>query len=425
MKPDISNKSVIVYGYGDSIPMAMRLSRDFGKVMYAHPSWQDDFPVYNKRIIGNGIEGVERIYDFWSKINEADLIVIPDLFLADVQQYLRGIGKPVFGAGWAEELEIFRGFGKEELSKSGLPVGKYKSVIGIDKLKETLKEEKDRYIKINGYLRGHNETWHHENYDLSKPVLDEMEHLLSVGGEDEEFIIEEPVDSIPEIGYDGAFVNGEFLPVSVSGIEIKDSAWVGQFIKYSDLPEPIRMCNDTMKEILSQYDYRGWYSNEIRISKSDKKPYLTDQTIRQPCPPGFSELEAYDNYSEMIWEIANGRMPEVEYSKKYWVEVIIKSDWAQEEVQPLYFPNEIAKWVKIKNLVVVDGVSYYVPQRNGMKEIGSLVFGSNSLEDAFLEIKYMAKQIKGYQININIDVLDEAVDKIKELKAEGINLINI
>lgn len=410
-KSNYKNKTIIFFDYGNYTYLAERLAEDFGTVYYYTP-YQTSFPKYQNQIVGTGLKNVIRVYSFWEMLPEADIIVFPDLFQGDLQNYLRDEGYNVFGSFGAEELEILRIEAKDRLKEAGLPVGEYEVVHGLDELREKLKQKSDVYVKMNGYLRGQMETWHHENYDLSKPVLDEMEHSFGVAKNAEPFIIEKPIDCLGEVGWDGWIVDDKFPESIMCGYESKDSCYLGVKINYNDLPEPIKICNEKLKSVFEEYGYAGFYSNEIRIEKETGTPYLTDFTCRTPEPPGSIYTCIYTNISDIIWGVAHGKMVQPEYKGKFGVQLIIKSDWAQDEPQAIYFPEEIRPFVKIKNHAIVDGVDYYVPQNTGMKEIGALVFSSEILDDAVLEIKYMAKKIKGYGISLDADILDKAKEKI-------------
>lgn len=417
------DKTVIVFDYGDHTYIAERIAEDFGTVYYYIP-FQKAYPDGSSRLVGTGLKNVTRIYSFWSVLPEADVIVFPDLFQGDLQCYLRDEGYNVFGSFMGEELEIYRPELKQLFKDVGLPVGEYEVAYGLDDLKEKLKDKKDVWIKLNGYLRGIKETWHYDDATLSEPIFAELAHALGRLSKTEPFIIESTIPCDKEIGWDGWVVNGEFPKSTMIGYESKDSCYIGRKKDYNSLPEPIKRCNDKLIGVFEDYGYQGCYSNEIRIDKRDGEPYLGDSTNRFPSPPGSLYTLIYSNFSDIIWGVSHGKMVQPEYKGSFGVEVIIKSDWATEEEQPIYFPEEIRPYIRIKNHAIIDGVDYYIPQKNGMKEIGSLIFVSESLDDAILEIKYMAKKIKGYGLKIDADLLDKAYEEITNFeKQSGIKII--
>jgi hypothetical protein len=141
---------ILVYDYGLCTEHAIRLARDGHMVFYYVP-WQDAFPQSTKALIGEGLEGLHRIKDFWDYIDKVDIIVFFDNYCGDLVDYLRKKGYKVFGAGSAEKLELDRIKQKEILKTVGLPVGEYEVIHGLSALREYLKENEDKYVKINAF----------------------------------------------------------------------------------------------------------------------------------------------------------------------------------------------------------------------------------------------------------------------------------
>ena len=76
----------------------------------------------------------------------------------------------------------------------GLPVQHCEHIIGIDKLRETLKKVKNVFVKTS-FIRGDFETFRHDSYSLSEPRLDEIEQVLGPLKRNYEFVVE---DEIPD-----------------------------------------------------------------------------------------------------------------------------------------------------------------------------------------------------------------------------------
>lgn len=412
-----NSETLMLFDYGCFSYMAERLAKDFEKV-YLYCPWEKSFPVVNDYIIGQGMEGVIKVQNVWDVFEEIDIWVFPDLHYGAFQKWLKNKGKKVFGACKGEEMEYDRTKMEEIMKSVGLDVPPGDNFTGMTALREHLKNNDNLFIKTN-IFRGNHETWHHENYDLSKPILDELAHSLGANAEQEVFLAKKPIEDAIEYGYDGFCVNGKYPETTIFGIEIKDRGYVGCAMDYDDLPSLVKEINKKLSSIFKKYQYTGWYSNEIRAI-NDKKGYLIDQTTRMPEPPGGLAIEMIDNFSECVNDVANGEIPDLKFSYKYGVELIIKSSWAKDELQAIYYPDEIKDFVKIKNKCVIDGVTYFVPQGDGMTEIGAVVACSNDLEDAFLEVQYKAKQIKGYCIEIDFSCIDEMKKEIEKLKSKNI-----
>ena len=94
---NLANVKCLVVDNGLFVDLAVRLARDFGKVWYYTP-WEQSFPLMNHGRIGEGLEEIERVRSVFGKhFNDVDLFVFPDIFHADLQDYLVGQGKRVWG----------------------------------------------------------------------------------------------------------------------------------------------------------------------------------------------------------------------------------------------------------------------------------------------------------------------------------------
>ena len=172
------------------------------------------------------------------------------------------------------------------------------------------------------------------------------------------------------------------------------------------------------------YGYRGAYSNEVRISK-DMTGYLIDQTCRFPQPPTSLMCLMYENFSEVLWEVASGNVPTVKYKESHGVQLIIKSDLAKmEEPVAVQFPYEYVDNIDIKSLVVDDnGTWYFNPSNYDMKEIGSISATGKSMKDALNKATKIAKLVKGFDIKVNTDCIEDAEKQIADLHKNGINYL--
>lgn len=417
----LGDKTVLVIDFGSQTEVAKRLSRDFGKTFYYVPSVINGFEDHKAHDIGRGVEGIERIYNFWDYYEQIDLFVFTDIYMGDLQNFLKRNGKRVFGSGGAGSLETERVQFKKILEEIGLPVNEYDVANGIDELDYKLRDVEDRYIKSN--LRGDMETWHHTNYILSKIELKRMKHDMGVYGKQETYIIETPIDAIGEIGYDGYCIQGLYPKQSCSGIEIKDAGYIGKMIMYQELPDQIKKVNDKIAPILQTYDYTGAFSTEIRVTK-DKKGYFIDPTMRLPEPNTALTLEMYDNYSEIIWNVASGIVPNIQSKYKWGCQLIMKSELAKTEPVAIQFPEQYKNYVKIKNLVVDEmGTSYFTPNNVEMCECGAVVGMGHTMEQAIKMATEIAETVKGFDLKIKTECIEEAKEEIRELNKNGIRFL--
>lgn len=405
---------------GQYTAIAERLGRKdgFEKVYYC-TNWQHSFPKYNSYCVGIGVPNIERVDSIFDVMEICDIFVFPDLYFGSMQDWLRSQGKIVFGSGSGEDMEIYRDEFFEMQKEVGLPVGKYEVVKGMTKLRKYLVGKEKQWIKTN-LLRGQGETFEFKNLKLSASRLDEMEHGFGAYKEEAIFCVFESIEGI-ELGHDTFIVDGKTMPKVMVGLEIKDSAYCGKIIDYEKTPKVLKNIDTKLEPYFKDKKYRGFFSSEVRWN--GKVGYFSDATDRAPQPPSDLMLEIYDNFPEMVWEIANGNVPKVEASKKYGCQIIIKSSWATNEPCAIYFPEKYKNNVKIKSVMYKDGQPYFVPLQDfPMEEIGSIVATGSTLKEAIENARTIAKEVEGDCLKINTDCLDEAAKEVEELKSYNITL---
>lgn len=413
---NLRNKTVLVVDSGLFLHVAVKLSESFGQTRLFVPWRGNGFPSEKQRQIGTGIEGVERVFSLWMAAREADLIVFTDVLWHDEIEQLRLMGKPVWGSGYADALEVERWKTKQLMQEIGMDVIPYELLIGGDALKEYLVDKDDCWIKAS-VTRGDFETMHWKGEHLSGRDLDKRLTSMGPRAKTKEFIVE---ISVPgrEFGYDGSCIDGKFGRVALYGPEDKDAGYCGKVVQFNELPEPIRNPTLQMASVMGELGCRGFYSNEIRIA-DDGTPYLIDPTLRCGSPPSESYIELFSNWAEVIWAGAHGEVVDLEPQARYAAQIVLKSDWVEEDYLPVYFPEEIARWVKFHNYCVLDGQVTVTPQK--FPEFGSVIGIGDSKGEAQEAAKSHAEQIEATDIQWKENVW-EAIDKvIDEGRAAGVD----
>src|SRR5947209_1341432 len=125
MAGDLSRKTVLMWdASGSYTHMAEAVVNDFARVLYYVP-WETGFPVPANILPGEGVDGIERLSDFWNALETADLVVFADVGNYGLQEYLRRQNIPVFGSGSGGALEHDRVLLKSTCEKLGIDVAKY------------------------------------------------------------------------------------------------------------------------------------------------------------------------------------------------------------------------------------------------------------------------------------------------------------
>lgn len=414
-----STKTACVIDNGLFAEVATTLAKSFGRVYYWTP-WVNAYPKSNDLLVGTGLEGVTRIDSIWPIVNKVDLFVFPDVYHGALQVHLVELGKRVWGSRMGEELELFRDFSKQTIKSVGLPVGDYTLVKGMSNLRAFLKENKNQYIKISR-TRGDFETFKHDNYSLSEPKLDEIEHQLGAKKTMMEFIVEAAIDDAVEIGYDGFTIDGRFAPHGISNIEIKDKGYVGHFRPYKEIPLPTQCVNKALEPILAEYEYRGFWSTEIRLTE-DHTPYLIDPCCRAGSPPSELMLYWYDNWADIFWYGAEGVVIDPIAKAEWGAQVMLLSAWAEHNWQAIDFPADIRDNVKLHFPMVIDKKYYVTPMGYDLPAIGAICAVGKTLPIAISKVKLLLEKVRGYYLDAQVDCFDIADEQIAKLKEFGFEL---
>jgi len=413
---NLRSKTVLVWENGIFVEFAKRLAEDFGRVLYYAP-WTTGYPTSRGLLIGAGDDDFERIKDPWPFIerNEIDLYVFPDCYEGELQHYLASTGKRVWGCRLGAELELDRPKTKGMLEKAGVPIGGYKEVVGLDALRKHLKRTDDAWVKINS-TRGDMETFHSPTYEKIEPRLDELEHTLGAKKKIMRFIVENGIPDAVEVGYDGFCIDGQFPKVGITGIEVKDKGYCGRTTSYKDIPPEVRAVNDALVPAFKRYNYRGFFSSEVRINGG--KGYPIDLTARAGSPPSELYQVIMTNLSEIVWYGAEGILVEPEYEAPWGAEVLLHSDWADKNWAQVTIPDEVRRNVKLRNYTVIEGETYIVPQLCGMPEIGAVVATGKTAAEAIKEAKRIAGMVEGYYVESPVESMDEAHEDLVKLIGE-------
>lgn len=416
---DYSDKCVCVVDNGLFVELAVTLAKTFGKVYYFMP-WVNAFPQSNTRQVAVGLPNVERIYYLWDVKDEVDLWVFADIYSSDIQEELVSQGKRVWGSRKGDELELYRPETKKHLQKLGIDIGPYKLITGMENLRAYLKDHEGQYVKVST-TRGDMETFKSKNYTHVEPKLDELEYKLGAKKSIMKWVCEDAIADAVEVGYDGYTIDGQFPKHAMAGIEIKDKAYLGYFKDYADMPKQILDVNKKVSGTLKEYGYKNFFCCEMRITK-DGRAWVIDPMTRFGSPPGELVFNMYTNLADILWYGAEGECVDPKCEGKFGAEVLIHSTWADKNWQPIEFPAKYRDNFKFRNLTIIDGKYYVVPQAVGLPEIGAVVASGNTEKEAIDKVKELAGMIEGYYIETYADALDEATTEKAKLKEFGIEI---
>jgi hypothetical protein len=418
---NLSDKTAMIFDNGLFQPLAHRIAKDFGRVLY-HRGTRHAFPVPNDSAIGGGYQKVERAGSWEEHIDEVDLFVFPDLYWSQTQAYLRSLGHRVFGCGWGEELELWRDDFYSTLKKNGLNTVPWEMVQGMTALREHLEGEEDKYIKVS-YHRGLCETFRWIDQRISKPRLDVLQHDLGALSEDQWFLVQDSLDSKREVGSDQIIVDGRFPKTVQYAVEGKDKTGLARMLPYARLPKEVLAVNDKLAPVFASSarehstpnPYRGFFSTEIRVAK-DGKPYLTDPTCRMASPCGETYMLMSDNFSEMIWAAAEGEIVEPAVKNTFAAQAMIQADLAETQSIPIFIDPKVRDQVCLFHSGIRgDGQECVFKSDAAMLEIGSVIGLGATIDAAIEDCRAVAGKVVCDKMSVAVDALEEFKPQLMKL----------
>jgi len=410
--------TALVIDNGLFLPLALELGPAFKRVLY-QTTHERAFPLINDCVIGDGFEdwNVERCDDFWEQIDEIGLFIFPDIGQSGLQQYLESIGKKVWGSRRGDDLELKRMLLKKTQQEFGLSVPEHKSIKGLDALRSFLKETKNVFVKVSRF-RGTSETFHHLDYDHSLPLLDNLAVSLGPLQNEFPFLIEWPIQSELELGFDGYCIDGRFPSIALQGWEKKDKGLIASVQTYDELPRQVTEVNNALASVLKDYSYRNFLSTEIRVK--DDEGTMIDITCRAGLPSIESQIELWSNLPEIILGGAQGMMINPEPSAKFAVECMVNHKDDKSRWRILEVPEEAKDSIKPYSACFHDGLYCFPPFPHSSDTVASIVASGDTLESAIDSLKEKAELLSDQPVTVCIDSIYDMLKTIHEAEEEGI-----
>ena len=402
---------------GYFMSLASSLSRSFKKVYYYTPE-DTEFKDVNRCVLGDGVEGIERLDDWENpeNIEDIDLFIVPDLGFAPKQKLLKSMGKPVWGSGDATYMEMSRTKFLKWVEELGLPVAPYTVVRGIRELWEHLKTVERKWVKINKY-REQTETFFHINAEYSRPKLEGL--AMKFGGLSEKpvFVIQDEIDPAWEIGYDGWNINGGFPSQSFAGFEAKNEGYVGALLQYDELADPVREINEKIVPFLKSCGYANFLSTEIRLKEEngELKPYFIDPTFRCAGLTMEHTQENCTNLAECIWAGANGVMIRPEFKHTVAVEATMHCAHDEDGWKVVKNPNH--PMIKFDHYAEDEGYCHFPARKSD--EVGVVLGLGDSVEEAFKNMQENFEVMKDSPVWISVEKFNDLFDQIKTMEEQG------
>lgn len=412
------DQTVLIVDDGLLLCLALMLSKVFKRVLYYCDKDEENNTVADFSI-GEGFPQIERVLDLWDVKEQVDLFIFPRIGHAGLQLELQGQGKRVWGSRKGDELEIRKEWFRQMQPSLGLDVPQFEVVVGFSALRARLKLVKNKWVKVSRF-RGNWETWHHQNYDLSRPELDLKEAEFGEFKEMVRFILEEHIETRIEWGGDHVVIGDQFGDHGVIGFEKKNKAYLAHCQPYAAMPAPMKEINAAVAPKLKAAGYRNFFSTEIL--RAGKRNILLEPTCRAGFPSGTCQFRFYKNLAEILTEGAAGRLVPIKRTKKYCVEAIIEHTGNAKAWRNLWVPRECQERVNVLEAGRPGPEELFcvAPFQDSTAVVGSI----NGMGDTVLEAIQDARKVKdalaGNPVHIHLAALEELVERARQAQRQGI-----
>ncbi len=408
---------IVTIDNGLYVPHCESLS-DGGKndVIYCKP-WAKPFPDLSDWAVGHGYGALKKEVWFFDHLMDADMIVNMDVSGGDLIHFLKQVlpNKSIFGSGRGERLEHDRVYFKQWLEHFKLPVGPYKVITGLTNLAKYLEKNPNKFIKTN-IFRNEMESYFFGKWEDDKYLLDEKAVTLGVLKETYTFIVEEPIECACELGFDGFFSGGEYIPFTW-GPEIAKNLYVGKVINDIDeMPDCLSNTLHTITPLLTRMDYRGALSTEERVISKDES-YFIDFCARIPAPLGQIYPVAIKNWADLVYQIGLKKQVDIECEYDYVGAFALSAEHAADHNVKMMVDPKHLKDVRFQTISQnKDG--YFAVKGN--TSVCVLVAGGKSPVEVLERLKEAKEYVNAYSLEKDpVDGIDaqfeEAMDGMKSI----------
>jgi hypothetical protein len=416
-----SSVRCLVYDTGLGVEHALRLQNDGWDVTYFTEWAHKGFPVFEDYAPALGM--VKKTKYFFEELPDCDIVFFPDCGKGDlVAEIKRKYGKPVWGGGPAEILELDRIKALEIMDQYGIAYPETQVVRGVSKLREILQRTNEKvFVKFNIW-RGKQETFSVEKYSKAVELkLARLELAFGPFADDIDFLVQKEAKGV-EPGFDLIFNGNEFLEPCQYGYEVKGTGvYLGRLVPtINSLPAPIREVAERIKPFLQENDYRGAISTEGIVGK-DREMKLIDWTCRMPYPLSAIYTVNFRNYSEIVWKVANKQPVDLDIRAPYVGIVTFESEFALNDWLDIYFDSKYRDRIRLRIGCKKEDIYYAVP---GFVSVVSIIGLGGSVDEVCQDIERIFDEsgLDAFQITKeSLGGLDFAKKVIEEGKKYGID----
>lgn len=408
-------KYLVIDSGGLHVETARRLGKDGNKVWYFSP-WFAPYPLFDSFAPGVGVPEIEKVLDYGPYIDEADVIVFPDVGMGKLAHYLRQKGKTVFAAGLGDGLELDREFADKTMKEIGIKTPETFFAYGIDNALDTidklLKEKTETnqnakgglYIKFN-IFRGSSESFPVANIDDAHFMFDVLRSRIGPYSAKIPVCIQREVKGV-ECGADCFFDGIKFITPTMVGFE-SGGSYIGYLTDDFSIYKPDL---DKLTEYFRAINYRGAFSFECIYDGKDC--YWIDPTPRFPMPLGLMYNEYAKDFPKLISDIAKGQCDDSTLPLGRYIGCM---EITSEEALHRWLPLKGGDKTKFFRYLMIDDKYYSVP---GNSLVGVVLGEGDSMDAVQEDITKNSEDLSIYFASFNPKVADDIRAKYVEPMAK-------
>ncbi|MDO8407883.1 MAG: phosphoribosylamine--glycine ligase [bacterium] len=319
-------KFLFISNYGDAADLAWQLKKE-GNEVRMHISDEDE------KEVGDGF--FEKIDEWKSSVDWADIIVFDDLGHGKIADQFRGKGKLVVGGSdYTDRLEMHREFGQEEMKSVGMGVLPHWDFDDFSLAIEFLKKNPGRFVFKPS---GEEVFWDVKNLlfigqeEDAKDLIEVLEHNKKAWSRKIKYFQLQKYASGVEIAI-GAFFNGtDFIyPVNINFEHKKlfpgdigpSTGEMGTLMFWSAPNKFFHATLEKMREKLKASGYVGYI--DINCIVNSKGVYPLEFTARFGYPTISIQMEGVtSSWGEFLYAIAKGEPFDLKTKNGFQVGVVI------------------------------------------------------------------------------------------------------
>ena len=150
------------------------------------------------------------------------------------------------------------------------------------------------------------------------------------------------------------------------------------------LPKQLQETMDKLKPVLKELDWRGCISTEEKIVNN--KHYFLDICARSPNPLGLLYPEFIDNWSDMVFSIAQKKEVKLKTKVKYVGCVPLYSKHTCKSDVQINFPKKLRSNIKFMTAYCKDG-KFYATHHSPEEIACVVVAGDNTIDGLIKQLK--------------------------------------